>query len=106
MKFFLNIFFYFLYNFANADNNLKFYIDAAFKNNFKLNAERKNYKSIKENINISRSEFLPSVSLSGNQSSSQLTNKTNQSGENLSVTTNLDTETKTISVRSKNISRI
>ncbi len=101
MKFLLNIFFLFLvYNFANADNNLKFYIDAAFKNNFKLNAERKNYKSIKENINISRSEFLPSVSLSGNQSSSQLTNKTNQSGENLSDS-NLDTETKTISVDQK-----
>ena len=70
------------------------------KNNLKLNAEKKNQKSIKQNINISRSEFLPSISLSGNQSSSQSTNKTDQSGSNLSDS-NLDTETKTISVDQK-----
>ena len=62
--------------------------------------KKKNQKSIKQNINISRSEFLPSISLSGNQSSSQSTNKTDQSGSNLSDS-NLDTETKTISVDQK-----
>ena len=85
---------------VSADSSLKFFIDAALKNNLKLNAERKNQKSIKQNINISRSEFLPSISLSGNQSSSQSKNKTNQSGSNLSDS-NLDTETKTISVDQK-----
>ena len=54
----------------------------------------------KQNINISRSEFLPSISLSGDQSSSQSTNKTNQSGSNLSDT-NLDTETTTVSIDQK-----
>ena len=43
---------------------------------------------------------MPSISLSGNQSSSQSTNKTNQSGSNLSDSS-LDTETKTISVDQK-----
>ena len=43
---------------------------------------------------------MPSISLSGNQSSSQSTNKTNQSGQSLSDT-NLDTETKTISIDQK-----
>ena len=43
---------------------------------------------------------MPSISLSGNQSSSQSTNKTDQSGSNLSDS-NLDTETKTISVDQK-----
>ena len=57
-------------------------------------------KSIKENINISRSEFLPSISLSGDQSSSQSTNRTDKSGSNLSDT-NLDTETKTLSIDQK-----
>ena len=33
---------YFGINFAKAENHLKFYIDAAFKNNLKLNAEREN----------------------------------------------------------------
>ncbi len=91
---------FFVFNIANAENNLKFFIDAAFKNNLKLNAERKNYLSIKQNINISRSEFLPSVSLSGDQSSSQSTNKTNQSGSGL-PDSNLDSETKTINVDQK-----
>ena len=42
------IFLFLVYNFANADNNLKFYIDAAFKNNFKLNAERKTINLLKK----------------------------------------------------------
>ena len=101
MKFLLNITLtLFFFNVAFAENHLQFFIDAALKNNLKLNAERKNQKSIKQNINISRSEFLPSISLSGNQSSSQSKNKTNQSGSNLSDS-NLDTETKTISVDQK-----
>ena len=62
--------------------------------------KEKNQKSIKQNINISRSEFLPSISLSGDQTSSQSTNKTDQSGSNLSDS-NLDTETKTISIDQK-----
>ena len=84
----------------NAENTLQFYIDSALKNNLRLNAERENHKSIKQNINISRSEFLPNVSVSGNQSSSQSTSKTNQSGASLSDSS-LDTESKTISVDQK-----
>ena len=101
MKFFLHIILiFFNFNLLVAENNLKFFIDAAFKNNLQLNAERKNQKSIQENINISRSEFLPSLSISGNQTSSQSTNKTNQSGARLSDT-NRDSETTTISVDQK-----
>ena len=44
--------------------------------------KEKNINLSKQNLNISRSEFLPSVSLSGEQTSSQSTNKTNQSGSN------------------------
>ena len=101
MKFLLNIILtLFLYNVAAAENHLQYFIDAALKNNLKLNAERKNQKSTKENINISRSEFLPSISLSGDQSSSQSTNKTNSSGSNL-PDSNLDTETTTVSIDQK-----
>ena len=85
---------------ASADSSLKFFIDAALKNNLKLNAERKNQKLIKQNINISRSEFLPTISLSGDQTSSQSKNKTNQSGSNL-ADSNLDTETATVSIDQK-----
>tara|TARA_Y100001970_G_scaffold8183_2_gene9514 strand:- start:17 stop:1306 length:1290 start_codon:yes stop_codon:yes gene_type:complete len=96
----LLILFLFYVSSAQSEVHLQFFIEAALKNNLKLNAERKNQKSIKQNVNISRSEFLPSISLSGNQSSSQSTNKTDQSGSNLSDS-NLDTETKTISVDQK-----
>ncbi len=101
MKFLSNIIIiYLFFTPILAENNLKFFIDAAFKKNLELNAERKNQKSIKENINISRSQFLPSLSVSGNQTSSQSTNRTNQSGANLSDT-NLDSETTTVSVDQK-----
>jgi len=94
------IVFFFFFNSVYAENHLQFFVDAALKNNLKLNAERKNNKSIKQNVNISRSEFLPTISLSGDQTSSQSTNKTNQSGSNLSDS-NLDTETKTVSIDQK-----
>ena len=101
MKFLLNIFLIlFFFSNLSAKNHLLFFIDSALENNLKLNAERKNQESIRENINISRSEFLPSISLSGDQNSSQSTNRTNQSGSSLSDT-NLDTETKTVSIDQK-----
>ena len=101
MKLLINIILIlFFFNKAVAENHLQFFLDAAFKNNLELNAERKNQQSIKENINISRSEFLPSVSFSGSQTSSESTSKTNQSGAKLSDS-NLNSETTTISVDQK-----
>tara|TARA_B100000780_G_scaffold247674_1_gene192707 strand:+ start:477 stop:1778 length:1302 start_codon:yes stop_codon:yes gene_type:complete len=76
------------------------YLESAYKSNPVLNASRENYKAIKENINISRSEFLPNVSISGNQSSKQNFNKTNQAGGTLPDSSN-NTETQSISVNQK-----
>jgi outer membrane protein len=76
------------------------YLESAFKNNPTLNAERENYKAIKENINISRSEFLPSVSISGSQNSQQNSNRTNQAGVSQPDTSNT-TETQSVSVDQK-----
>ena len=83
-----------------AEDNLKFYIKKALKNNLQLNAERKNLESAKQSKNISRSEFLPSITISGEQSSSTSINRTNQSGESISDT-NSDSENKTVSVNQK-----
>ena len=77
-----------------------FYLQSAFNNNPKLNAERENVKAIKENINISKSEFLPSVSVSGNLDSVNNTNRTNQEGIAIADSSK-DTETKSISVDQK-----
>ena len=83
-----------------AEDNLKFYIEKALKNNLQLNAERKSLESAKQNKNISRSEFLPSITISGEQSSSTSTNRLNQSGTSL-PDTNSDSENKTVSVEQK-----
>ena len=87
-------------SFLYGEDNLLYFIDSAFKNNPKLNAERNNFKAMKENINISRSEFLPSLTVSGSQTSTETFNRTNQSGQNLSDT-NTNTETKSFSVDQK-----
>ena len=80
MKFFI-IIIIFIFNFNSVvASEFLTYLESAYKNNPALNAERENYKAIKQNINISRSEFLPSVSLSGSQNSQQNSNRTNQAG--------------------------
>ena len=83
-----------------AQDNLKYYLEKTLKNNIRLNAERKNLKAAKQSKNISRSEFLPSITLSGEQNSSTSTNRTNKNGANLSDT-NSDSESKTLSVEQK-----
>ena len=81
----------------NAAENLKYYVNKALKNNLQLNAERKKLESSKQSKNISRSEFLPSITVSGDQTSTTSTNRTNQSGSSLDDT-NLDSESKSISL--------
>ena len=100
MKFIL-IFIFFIIN-TNLLSAAEFltYLENAYKNNPTLNAERENYKSVKENINISISEFLPSVSISGSQKSQQSSGRTNQSGTTLPNTSNTS-ETQSVSVDQK-----
>ena len=92
-KYILITYLLFFSNYLQAQGDLKFYIQKALSNNLQLNAERKNFESSKQSKNISRSEFLPSVTLSGDQTSTSSTNRINQSGTSL-ADTNLDTEKK------------
>ena len=87
-------------NVLKAQDDLKFFIEKALANNLQLNAERKNFESAKQSKNISRSEFLPSITLSGDQTSTTSTNRTNQSGTTLNDS-NLDSESKKISIDQK-----
>ena len=101
MKKYLTIIFILFYSsFLHAQNNLKFYIEKALENNLKLNAERKNFESAKQSKNISRSEFLHSITLSVDQTSTPSIKRTNQSGASLAYS-NLDAESKKISVEQK-----
>ena len=98
--FFILINIYICSSFLYAEEELKFYIIKALENNLKLNAERKNLDSAKQDKNISRSEFLPSITISGDQTSTTSINRTDQSGSSL-ADTNLDSENKKISLEQK-----
>ena len=76
------------------------YLESAYKNNPVLNASRENYKAVKENINIARSEFLPSVSILGSQTSQQNSNRTNQAGVTLPDSSNTS-EIQSVSIDQK-----
>ena len=76
--FILFIFFLFGTN-LNAQDLLKTLSDA-FKNNSKLNAQRASLEASKQDINISRGEFLPSITLSGDMATQKDTERVNQSG--------------------------
>ena len=95
--FIFKIFILFLFSYLHAEEKLAFFIDKAIKNNLQLNAERKNLESAKQSRNISRSEFLPNLTISGNQTSTTSTNQTNQNGSSVSDS-NLDSESKTLSL--------
>jgi len=84
----------------SAEENLKFFVNKAIENNLQLNAERQNLQAVKQKKNISRSEFLPSITVSADQTSTTSTNQTDQSGSNLSDS-NIDSENKTISIEQK-----
>ena len=99
-KLILLTFLLFFPNVLKAQDNLKFFIEKALANNLQLNAERKNFESARQSKNISRSEFLPSITLSGDQTSTTSTNRTNQSGTTLNDS-NLDSESKKISIDQK-----
>ena len=99
-KYFFIIFVLFYSTYLHAQDNLKFYIEKALENNLQLNAERKNFESAKQNKNISRSEFLPSLTISGSQSSIENSKIKDHSGTE-AADTKRNTETKKISVDQK-----
>ena len=90
----------FKFSIVSAENDVLFFVESALQNNPKINAERENLKAIKENENISRSEFLPSITISGSQSSTESSNIIDQSGTR-SGNTKRNTETKKISIDQK-----
>ena len=80
IKYFIILALIFKFNILSAENNVLFFVESALQNNPKINAERENLKAIKQNESISRSEFLPSLTISGSQSSTETSNIIDQSG--------------------------
>jgi outer membrane protein len=57
----------------------------AYKNNPDLNAERENISISQENLKISKSDYLPSVTISGSKSQEDTSKLTNRSGVEQSI---------------------
>ena len=55
-------------------------LNQTYQNNIQLNAERQNIKASEEDINISKANFKPTITLSGSQSIENTNKLTNQSG--------------------------
>jgi outer membrane protein len=72
----------------------------AYKNNPELNAERENIQVSKEDLNISKSNFLPSVTLSSSKSKEDTEKLTDRTGANSSIT-DVDPKTQSIAVEQK-----
>ena len=100
MKYFTIIIFFIFQLSSSFASEFLVYLENAHKKNPTLNAERENYKAIKENINISRSEFLPSVSILGSQNDQKNLNKTNQGGV-AQPDSNNNTKTQSVSIDQK-----
>ena len=85
-KFILILFFSFLFLNQSEAKNLIQALSEAYNNNLKLNAERENLKIAKESINEAKSDFLPTITISGYLSDENTTNQTNRSGASVKET--------------------
>jgi len=72
----------------------------AYINNPELNAERENIKVSQEDLNISRSEFLPTVTVSTSKSKEDTGKLTDRTGTNSSIT-DADPKTQSIIIEQK-----
>ena len=72
----------------------------AYNENPELNAERENIEVSKEDVKISRSQFLPNVTISGSKSQENTEKLTDRSGAN-SATTDVNLKTRSIDIEQK-----
>ena len=60
-------------------------LNQTYQNNIQLNAERENIKASEEDVNIAKSDYKPSLTLSGSQSFENTNKLTNQSGGDATI---------------------
>ena len=71
-------------------------LNQTYQNNIQLNAERENLKASEEDINISKADYKPSLTLSGSKSKEDTNKLTNQSGADATIS---DVESFTTSIK-------
>lgn len=75
-----------LFCFSNAFSvTLYDALNQTYKNNVQLNAERENIKASEEDVNISKADYKPSLTLSGSKSIEDTNKLTNQSGSDATI---------------------
>ncbi len=96
-KFFIIIFSYiFLFTNVSAET-FTAALKKAHENNSELNAERENISISEQELKISMSSYLPTITLEGTKSEEDTTKLTNRDGTNATIT-DTDPETKSISI--------
>ena len=95
-KILIILFSFLIFSQSNADDLMKALSDAYYKNP-ELNAERENILISKEDLKISRSEFLPSVTITGSKSEQTTEKLTDRTGADTAIT-DVDTETQKITI--------
>ena len=98
MKKFLIFIFSFLFLFSSSyAETFTEALKKAYKNNSELNAERENISISEQELKISMSSYFPTITLEGSKSQDETDKLTNRNGSNATIT-DVDTETKSISV--------
>ncbi len=95
-KILIILFSFLIFSQSNADDLMKALSDAYYKNP-ELNAERENILVSKEDLKISRSEFLPSITITGSKSDQTTDKLTDRSGNETAIT-DVNTETQKITI--------
>ncbi len=86
MKKILILIFLTLLNFSNVSAvTLYDALNQTYNNNIQLNAERENLKASEEDVNISKADYKPSLTLSGSKSIEDTNKLTNQSGGDAAI---------------------
>jgi outer membrane protein len=76
-----------LFNFSNVSAvTLYDALNQAYQNNIQLNAERESLKASEQDVNISKGNYLPSLTLSGTKSQEDTSKLTNRDGSNATIT--------------------
>ena len=76
-----------LFSFSNAIAvTLYDALNQTYQNNIQLNAERENLKASEQDVNISKADYMPSLTLSGSKSQEDTNKLTNRNGTNATIT--------------------
>ena len=98
MKLYLKIFLILSFSFTSVSaETFESALKRAFDTNPELNAERESINISEQELKVSRSAYLPTITLEGSKSQEETDKLTNRDGSNASVN-NVDPETRSITV--------